>query len=54
MWLNNKYWRRIIVGIWYVERPVGAAKLKGTIACQKVHGIFLGKPVQFLEMHYSR
>lgn len=58
MWLNNKYWnkywRRIIMGIWYVERPVGAAKLKGTIACQKVHRIFLGKPVQFLEMHYSR
>jgi len=31
MWLNNKYWRRIIMGIWYTQRPVGAAKVKGTI-----------------------
>ena len=31
------------MGIWYMERPVGAAKLKGTITCHKTHRIFLEK-----------
>lgn len=42
------------MGIWYMERPVGAVKLKGTKTCHKVHRIFLGQHVQFLEMHCSR
>lgn len=54
MWLSYEYWRRIITGMGYMGRPVGASKLKRTITCYKAHKCFLGKHAQFWEMHCSQ